>query len=257
MRVFWTAAISALLITAAIGQKNYDNIPVVLAPDIVQEIQEYATKNPKVSTTALGEFANQKLKVNGYNFGVDPCDMKTKPTTMAFPGGYDNEKFHIYTVTDIRGKSIKFLAREPGDAPCGCYLDLPLKAITSKRAVVATKNAELVIKTPNNILFEQMELADATLRKTTRMWIVPDGGPPDGISADGTKLYVDVEDTPLFLEIGLDGVLKFVPRTAPDIIKKFVDLKKFPRDRNNDYLGFRRFTNGKRTFTIKFSHVCT
>lgn len=249
--------IVALGTTSLLSQKSPDDLPKVLASAVEEEIQKHARENPKIAATALVEFANQRLAAKGFDFSVDPCDMPSKPTTIKFPAEYEGEFFHVYETADLDGNALSFIARQPGDAPCGCWLTLPLKSITSKRMVLVSERSELALKPPAKFLFEEIGLADASLRKTSRTWIVPNGGPPDAISTDGTRLFFEIEDTPLFLEIGAGGALKFVLRTTPGIVKRFIDLKTFPKDRNNAYLGFRRFTSGKKTHTVKFSHVCT
>lgn len=239
----------------AFGQL-YEKLPKLIASPVVAETLERLGRKPAISARLLADFANSKLLSGGYEFEVDPCDIKSTETTLKYPGD-EGGVFHIYEMTDATGNARSFLAREPGDAPCGCWLHLPVVSITEKRMVLVSDKGTIEVERPNDLLVESVELVDRTLDKSLGTWVVPHGGPPDGISVDGKNLYIEIEKTGLFLEIARNGALRFVPGGSVAIITKFTDLKKFPKDPQNDYLGFRRFSNGRKTFTVKFSHVCT
>jgi hypothetical protein len=177
---------------------------------------------------------------------------------MKYPANHENDMFHIYEAVDLGGKTFSFLANQPNSAPCGCWMTLPLTSATTQRIVVVVVGGEpMTIRIPDKFLFEKVELVDASLRRSNVTWLVPYGGPPSGISTDGKKLYIEIQETPVFLEVSIGGELKIVPRTNPGIITKFTDLKKFPKETGNDYLGFRRFKSGRKVFNFKFTHVCT
>lgn len=241
---------------SVLSQISNNSLPKLVPSSLISDIEERAGKKPAITANALADFANKKLATSGFEFETDPCDMESTATTDKYPGEYGGV-YHVYKINENPGNERSFLAREPGDAPCGCWLNLPLTTATQKRLVLVSDGGFFEIKPPKKLLLEEAMLVDGSLRKIVRTWIVPNGGPPDGISVDGKKLYIAIEKTPLLLEIAQTGTLRFIPRKTAAVITKFTDLKKFPKDPENDYLGFRRFTNGKVTLTIKFSHVCT
>ncbi len=242
--------------SSAFSQAVIDGLPKLMRSSLIEDIQVKA-KTSKIGIAEVTDFANNNLALKGFEFRVDPCDAKTTETKIKFPEEYDGTFFHVYDMLDAAGKKISFLAREPGDAPCGCWLYLPITSVNAKGMTIVSDKGPIEAQIPETFLKEEVELVDASLRKTTATWIVPDGGPPDAISADGRTLYLEIEDTPLYLEISSTGALRFVPRTTPGIIKRFTDLKKFPKDPDNAYLGYRRFSSGKQSFVYKFSHTCT
>ncbi len=227
------------------------DLPRLLASSLLEDIEVRAKEKPALSPARLAEFANKQLAVKGFEFHSDPCDAASTATTMKYPAADADTVFHSY---DARGT--RFLARQPEDAPCGCWLGLPVRSISRNGAVLISTIGPLTVRLPEKFLFEEVHLVDSGLRKSIRSWIVPDGGPPDGISADGTKLYIQIGETALFLEIDSNGALTFVPRNTSGAITKFTDLRRFPKDPDNAYLGYRRFSKGRSSYTLKFSHVC-
>ena len=251
----------ALLAIAAISngysQASYEGLQKITPSSLLDDVQARAKQAPKLSPPVLADFANKKLAVSGFEFEFDPCDAQSTATKIKYPAEFDGSVYHIYDGVDRVGSTRQFLASQPEDAPCGCWINLPLTAATSKGIVVVSNKGPLEIRPPDKFLFEENQLMDVTLRKSKTKWLVPDGGPPDAISVDGRRLYRRIAETPLFLEIADVGTLKFVPSSSPGIITRFTDLKKFPKDPNNDYLGFRRFSGGGKVYTVKFSHICT
>lgn len=249
--VFGLFLIDSLAIPA-LAQTSTNSLPKLVPSSLISDVEERAGKKPAITADALAEFANKRLAVNGFEFETDPCDIESTATKNKYPGEYGGV-YHVYKINEKQS----FMARELGDAPCGCWLNLPLKAASRNSLVLVSDSGTFEIKPPKKLLLQEAMLVDGSLRKTVRTWILPRGGAPDGISSNGKSIYIAIEKTPLFLEITDKGTLRFVPRKTAIAITKFTDLKKFPKDPKNDYLGFRRFTNGKVTFTIKFSHVCT
>ena len=110
---------------------------------------------------------------------------------------------------------------------------------------------------PNNFTVDEVKLVDASLRRTVRTWVVPMDLVPEAISRDGAKIYMNTFTDKLFIEIDQLGRYRYVAYDPATMLINGVDLKKFPKEKDNDYLGFRRFKSGKKTHTIKFSHPCT
>ena len=250
--------VCAILMIAAAStayfQDQYDDLPKVMHSILLSDLQTRAQAEPKISAKELAAYANNKLAEIGYAYSFDPCDVESAATKIKYPTDNDDDFFHVYNTVDVTGKKLSFLASQPYDAPCGCSIDLPITSATPMRLAIVAQERRLEIAIPAKLLFEEIELVDASMRKTIRRWVIPDGGPPDAISIDGRKIYMQIESTPLYLEVPPNGTLKIVPRNSLGLIRTFTDLKRYPKDPNNAYLGFRRFSNGK---IYKFSWPCT
>jgi hypothetical protein len=246
---------SIIFALAASGQEREPPLPRIASSTVVADIEAKRLADRRITPQQLADFGNQRLKVVGFDFKTDPCDIESVRTEIGFPEAEYGEVFHIYPFQGDAGAKLELLAREPGDAPCGCWLDLPVRKAFKDRLEVITDKGAVEIGT-KDLLVETVQLMDASLRRLTREWMVSDGGAPVGISIDGKKIYMDAGVQGLFLETADDGNLRFVPRTSPDIITAHVDLKRFPKDPDNDYAGFRRFTKGKVVYNVKFSHIC-
>jgi hypothetical protein len=254
--VFSVLTVVFLLSSINYAQDPFDGMPRVLPSSLLSAVRERVQAEPKLSPEQIAGFANDKLASDGFEFEFDPCDAKSTETQMKYPANHENDMFHIYEAVDLAGKKFSFLANQPNSAPCGCWMTLPLTSATKQRIVVVAGKGRMTIRIPDQFLFESVELVDASLRRSRATWLVPYGGPPSGVSTDGKKLYIEIQDTPLFLEVSIGGGLRMVPRTTTGIITTFTDLKKFPKEPGNDYLGFRRFKSGRKVFNFKFTHVC-
>lgn len=239
------------------AQSVRSDLPRVLPSTLLTELREKQEAEPDIAPQRLADHANERLAVLGFNYHIDPCDVESRKTEFKFPLTEYNEVFHVYPLTGGDGNNMQVMAKEPGDAPCGCSLDLPITRAANDQLQIVTDKGSVSISAKNKFLFEKVELVDATLRKTTRSWYVHSGVEPAAVSADGKTVYMDLEIESLLIGTSADGALRFVPRTSADIITKYVDLRRFPKDPDNDYLGFRQFTKGKVKYTLKFSHVCT
>jgi hypothetical protein len=255
-RILAFLAFSVFISTNVKGQPG-SQIPRAMPSDLIADVAKKKESEPKITPQQLADYANERLAAVGFNYHIDPCDIESNKTEIKFPLAEYGEVFHVYPFTGVGGKSAQLMAKEPGDAPCGCWLELPLTKASDRYLEVVTNKGVVQIGTENKFLVETVELVDPTLKKMLRKWLVFHGGEPAGISLDGKSVYMDLEIEEILVETAADGTLRFVPSSSPDIITKHVDLKTFPKDPENDYLGFRQFTKGKLKYTIKFSHVCT
>ncbi|HEV8188852.1 MAG TPA: hypothetical protein VGP83_13950, partial [Pyrinomonadaceae bacterium] len=107
---------------------------------------------------------------------------------------------------------------------------------------------------------DEAQLVDSSLKKVLRKWVVPFQIVPTGISADGTKLYLehwsqDPADG-LVLELSEDGRLAFRERAGLEL-KEGTWIEDFPKDPNNAYLSYMKFEVGNKTYIIRFTAPCT
>jgi len=111
------------------------------------------------------------------------------------------------------------------------------------------------IKRPATFSLDQMSLVDEKMKRNIRSWEVPNETIPEGVSEDGTKLYVPTEREELVLEISESGI-QFKARNSLQL-KKGDWIKDHPTDPNNGYLSFMRFQAGEKSHIVKFSGPCT
>ncbi len=255
-RLFALAAFATFFSVVLNGQSD-PAIPRAMPSNVVAQLQEKMENQPKITPQELADYGNERLAKVGFNYHVDPCDIESVKTETKFPLAEYGEVFHIYPFVGVGIKSAPIMAREPGDAPCGCWLELPVTKASTGYLQIVTDKGDVQIGKNNKLLTEIVELVDPTLKKTIRSWVVFQGGEPAGISKDGKNIYMELEIKDILIETAADGSLRFVPASSPDIITDHIDLTKFPKDPDNDYLGFRQFKKGKLKYTTKFSHVCT
>jgi len=80
------------------------------------------------------------------------------------------------------------------------------------------------------------------------------------VSADGTKLYVDVYQDGLeglVLELSEDGLIQFRARSETQLQGEGTEIEKHPKDPKNAYLSFMEFQAGGKKYIVRFSAPCT
>ena len=73
----------------------------------------------------------------GFDYEFDPCDRKTRR-----PIGSFLVKWAVLTTRTIcqaATEKVSILAREPGDAPCGCWVKFPVISITKQWMSIVTR----------------------------------------------------------------------------------------------------------------------
>ena len=169
-----------------------------------------------------------------------------------------------YKLTQADGRALTFgiLSRDDeGGGMCGeCFFDIPALRVTRGEMTVLADGRWLSLRRPKEFVLDGAELVDKTLRSTLRTWQMPFQTAPSGISADGSKIYVEFYEgmgpDELLLELSDDGTLKF--RARGDVrLGKSEPVKDFPKDPNNAYLYYTRFKTGGKTYIVKFNWPCT
>ncbi len=134
-------------------------------------------------------------------------------------------------------------------------------------------------KRPKQFVLDKMDLMDATMKKVIRSWEVPTQDFPVALSEDGKILYFSVDFTEAdsaagrwqlwregekpkqeypstLLAISAEGI-KFVVAKPILARQKSEELKKHLKDPKNDYLMFRQFRVGNKSYIIRYSAPCT
>ncbi len=162
------------VVLPGLAQPQNAGLPKVVPSSLIADLEALSGKKPGVGLAALVKFANEKLSTDGYEFEVDPCDIGSTVTVEKYPGE-NGGVYSIYTAITKSGKEQKFLADEPHDAPCGCWLNLPIKAATPKQLVINSEKGSFKLVVPKELLLEEVDLVDRSLRKSVRTWVVPRG----------------------------------------------------------------------------------
>src|SRR6185503_426683 len=132
--------------------------------------------------------------------------------------------------------------------------------VTDKEMVLLAAGNRHRVKRPAAFVLDEVYLVDATLKKVLRTWQLPYQAVPVGMSADGTKLYVDfykgnnLDD--LVLEVSENGPPQFRDRA---VIKSSEGktIEDHPKDPSNAYLSFMTFRADENTYHLKFTAPCT
>ncbi len=221
------------------------------AATVIDELEAKLVAEPSITAELLAEAGNRLAKKQGYGFIFDPGSFKERIVKIA---GKNLARFDL---TTLGGRKVRFLSAERGDHPCGTWAEFPVSRVTSRTFTLISDGKTYDMVIPKQFGMDEIVLVDKSFHKMIHRWTVPLDSTPAGISQDGTKIYIQSGIAAIFIEIDAKGHYKYVATDDKDILKTGVDLEKFPKDKNNDYLGFRLFTSGKTTYLIKFSHPCT
>jgi hypothetical protein len=237
---------------------------------ILKDIEQYKKLNPKASGKDLAAFGNNLLALKGFNYDISICDVieqkiaakETKDVSVKVESEDQNFVSFSYplTLADSTKKTFQITAPNYDQCCCGyCYTEFPVTNITDKEMTLVADGKTYVVKRTKELTeSEEYALVDnQTMRKEIRQWQVPSEGFPLGISEDGKRLYVEIDERlDLVLEISEDGSFKFTDRK--DVKSdEGVYVENGPKEKGNDYIAYMRFTVGGKTYTVKFSGPCT
>ena len=154
-----------------------------------------------------------------------------------------------------------FAIENPYESLCGeCWASVPSLQVTNKEMALIAEGKRYRVRRPPSFILDEAQLVDETLKKVLRTWQLPYQAVPIGISADGTKLYLDFytdyELDHLVLEVSENGPPQFRDRA---VIKSTEgkSIEDHPKDPTNAYLSFVSFRVGEKSYRIKFSAPCT
>lgn len=216
---------------------------------------------PQISPRALAAFGNALIKQKGLDFSSLSCAIAEANNIAEGTDHSENFTTFKFEGEDLGGRKIPFeLMSKDWGYPCGCSFDFPLLSVNQKEWTVLADNQPVKLKRPKDFYFEEVQLVDKRYKKVIRRWYKPLDNPPEGISADGTKIYVPISynyEIKLLLEISASGAFRFVPKNKPNIIKTNTDIIGYERSENDAYLGIKRFKSRTKSYYLKFEHPCT
>ena len=240
-RVLIVALISILFCLSVAAQK----VKRIVPPDAEKQMLNRREANPNIRATELARIGNSIAAKSGFSFSFAPEGFTEQGSTAR------------YNLTLTDGNKFRVLAPLPDEHPCGIYTEFPIAGATSTILTLVFDGKEVNVTRPKKFAMDEVTLVDPSLKRKLRTWTVPMDRYPMAISLDGTKIFVDSYVDDVFIEVDARGRLRFVAKGGEPMIVRSTDLTRFPKDKNNDYLGFRRFGSGNKSYTVKFSHPCT
>lgn len=257
--VFILALVSTLLPSAIAQTGNKrTRIRSVNGPDIVMEVSKRAGQTPSLTPVELAAYGNDLIAKNGFDYDFDVCEALNHDRSRTLQA-----KFLTYQLTLTKGgrTSFRFTMGDPDGGLCGeCWTSIPLVQITSREMTLIAEGERYRVRRPPSFYLEDVQLVDETLKKVLRTWQLPYQAVPVGISADGTKLYIDLYDglglDASVLELSSNGPPQFRDRA---VIKSSEPklIENHPKDPNNAYLSFTSLRLGEKVYRLKFWAPCT
>ena len=237
----------------------------LVASTILAALLKKSRAQPGISGEKLADYGNRLLLRMGFNYDFDLCDfLRTHEHAEIASNSLPTAGTYLLPLTQTNGQRIRFQAEfnEDVGALCGeCFFEIPALRVTSSEMLVVSEGRHYLLKRPSGFQLDEMNLVDSTMRRVLRAWHVPYGTTPVGVSADGTKLYLDTgydeeNINKLVLEISESGSLHFRARNRVNL-GTGRDIERHPTDPNNAYLSFMRFRVGGKNYIIRYSAPCT
>ena len=255
-------ALMLTLLPSASAQTANKRTPIVSVnpSNIISEVSGRARQSPSLTAVELAAYGNDLIARKGFDYDFDLCDIlnyrdRNRSSQAEFVRNYQ------MTLTDGGKLSLRFTIGNPNDSACGeCWSSIPVLQVTKKDMALIAEGRRYRVKRPRSFILDEVQLVDESLKKVLRTWQLPYQAMPIGISADGTKLYVDFytdyELDPLVLEISENGPPQFRERA---VVKSSEGeaIENHPTDPLNSYLSFMSFRVGEKTYRVKFSAPCT
>ena len=251
-----TLHLSAIAQTARKGSAVHS----VKRSNVISEVSERAKQSPSLTPVELAAYGNDLIARKGFDYRFDICDLlNNRDPARNSPAEFVHN--HQMTSTDGGRLTFRFAIENPYDSPCGeCWASVPSFQVTNKEMVLIAEGKRYRVRRPPSFILDEAQLVDETLKKVLRTWQLPYQAVPIGISADGTKLYLDFyteyELKNLVLELSENGPPQFRDRA---VVKSSEgkDIEDHPKDSTNAYLSFISFRVGEKTYRVKFSAPCT
>lgn len=238
--------------------------PTIIRPSsILQDIVNHSKRQANITPSDLATYANKLLEEKGFNYQFDVCEVigSARLQRLSARPSSTITYSHLMEQTDGQKITLTFTSADPGNAPCGeCFSSIPSLQVNKHNMLVVSKGRRYQMKRPALFGLDEAELVDATMKKVLRTWQLPYQTTPIGISADGTKLYLDFyneELDVLIIELSEDGRIQFKARRDVELQREGEQIEGHPTDPKNDYLSFMRFHVGGKKYIVKFSYPCT
>ncbi|HZS08633.1 MAG TPA: hypothetical protein VFD58_27615 [Blastocatellia bacterium] len=286
LTLVWLMAFSAVIVPAELMTKTTGlDVPsrqariLKLKPSsLVEDVRRQLEKHPAMTAKEVTAYANSLLVKKGFNYGFATADFIRKHNVKPV-GARDYIQTLRFSLEQPDGVKVTLQSRVE-EGRCGeFFADIPALRVTRQEIVALLDGRIQRFRRPKEFDLDEMELLNEAMKQVIRKWEVPDQTYPLGISADGQTLYVPVNFSkadseavgqvlwkgeqpeklryPLsVLAISSSGI-RF--EVAAEVLRqqKSEEITSYPKDPNNDYLAFRKFRVGGKTYIIRYSSPCT
>ena len=252
-------ALLSIVTLGTLVQAQAPRVVKVSPSNILSDIADRKKKQPGITSKELAAYANELLEKKGFDYEFDACDLLSardrKSTTPSF-----HKRYNV-SLTGGQKLRLDFDVLNPEESMCGeCWVHIPSRQVTEHEMHLTAEGKSYRVRRTPAFSLDEAQLVDSSLKKVLRKWVVPFQIVPTGISADGTKLYLehwsqDPADG-LVLELSEDGRLAFRERAGLEL-KEGTWIEDFPKDPNNAYLSYMKFEVGNKTYIIRFTAPCT
>ena len=260
MRMLTCALVTILLtLTSTYSYQPQRRGTITITPSaVLTDVGERRRQQPKLTATQLAQYATELIAKRGFDYDFDVCD--AVPQSHRTKDGLWNVSNQLLLSTG-RKLRVEFTVSNPnqGNALCGeCDALIPAIQVTKQEILFVADEKQYRVRRPSTYVLDEVELVDATMKKVLRTWQLPFQAVPIGISADGTKLYVDfyqqeiaIDD--LVLELSANGRAAVRARADVGLGDEGTSIDSPPgTDRS-----FKRFHAGNKTYIVRFVPPCT
>ncbi|HQU86740.1 MAG TPA: hypothetical protein PKY59_26645, partial [Pyrinomonadaceae bacterium] len=229
--------------------------------DLVAELKDVKTKNPKISVQDFAKTANSLLETKGLNFKVG-FDAGTCQKIEQVKKAQKDQSAPLNLKTTLKsplGEAASLILPDPvfADSECfACSVTIPMQEITAQEFVTMVRGNNLKFYLPSNFLLSEVFLVDEKdLSTVQKKWRIPFKTQPLALSFDARVLYVGFDEpelSDLTLAIFVEGTFQFYPKSDLKTERKGTLLK----DKNVPNFGFIKFSDGKSNHVLKFPTKC-
>ncbi|MCL1467043.1 hypothetical protein [Argonema galeatum] len=264
--LLWSITFIALTLNyspsiSLVATAEQNQAPIIRPSNILDVVSNKIKNQLNISPRELAAYANKLLAEKGFDYEFDVCEIIglerlrqiTLPSTITYS----------HAMTQLVGGNItlRFISRNPGAGACGeCLSQIPILQVTQQEMVVMSEGKRYQLKRPADFGLDEAALVDETMKKVLRTWQLPYQTVPEGISADGTKLYLAIYEEQLdalVLELSEDGKVQFKARSDVNLQGEGERIENHPKEPGNDYLMFMGVNVGGKKYILKYSAPCT
>lgn len=250
---------------AADGQSQ---LPTLKPSHILDAVRRRKSLGPRLSPAALARYANELLALRGFDYNFDACEIFPPEDPAQHergprPGGAwaRTTLEHRMTRADESGLTFRLVTDERGGMCAECFLTIPALRVTKGSiTVVAEGGATYELKRPAAFKLDEAQLLDPGMKRALRTWQLPYQTIPAGVSPDGKSVYLSFYEEAgldeLVLEISEEGSPRFTAR-AKAAAAKGEWVTDPPREPDDPFEGYMRFSVGRKGHVIRFSGPCT